>query len=422
MKRLLIDTSSVLWTCLLAGKDNEFGKRVKVGELGIKEVLVNSASYGYELAVNHILTAATELHIVPRDMIFVVEGKNSKSGRQALYPGYKSGRDKIAEQYEEFNKAKETLIQAFLNVGAQAVSQDGVETDDVIGYLTDHLEGECYVLSYDKDLAQTVRENVHQYRNGVLDSNPFGNFPHRLIPVAIATIGDTSDGIKGGIGFGEKAFEKLVEKFGDEGLEQLENLIKSRKLLDLQEDVAELPILQKLIDSADSVYLGYELGRLWTERVNTLARPLQWRVGMVKPKGQTEDERLRKFAGVVKLVSAENYAAAYEWAKGEIAKSEYVTLDVETSTPEESDEWLERKGKEDKVDTFGSTLTSLQLNFGVNNQYTLYLPVDNIQEPGVSNLTPEQVLEFLRLIPRDKLVYVHNAQFELVIMKMVGDI
>jgi 5'-3' exonuclease len=420
MKRALIDLSSVLWTCLLAGKDTEFGREF---EHEGKTIRVNSASFGYENVINHLLVVMDDLKIVPMDMIFVSEGKSSKQERQSLHAGYKAGRERHPAQYEQFNLCKQLVLDAFLGLGAQHAWQDhGVEADDVIGYLALNLEGERWIVSGDKDLAQLVGGDVHHWRAGAVDKNPFGDFRHDLIPVAIALVGDSSDKIPGAKGFGPKAFEKLVELFGDSGLEMMRELILSKNLLALQEDLAEMRDLQKIIDDADSVYLSYELGRLRIEKINTLCRPLSWQAGMVKPRESCEDDRLRKWAGTKRIVSAENYSEAADWARKQIAASPFVTLDIETSTPPESDEWLEVAGKEDKVDVFGSELTSVQITFGPNVQHTVYLPVDNVEEPGISNLSVNQTFDFIRLIPRDKITYVHNSQFELVVLKNTADV
>ncbi len=419
MKRALIDLSSVIWTCLQGGKDTEFGKKVMT-EAG-KEVLVNSAAYGYEHAMNHLEKVMADLNVTPRQMIFVVEGQNSKQDRQNLHPGYKaSGRDKVPEQYEAFNAVKEMLLSAFLSVGAQAVTQHGgVEADDVVGYLAKHLKGDVVIVSGDKDLAQAIDlPRVQHYRAGVMNENPFGDFPTKFIPVCIALVGDPGDKIPGAKGFGEKSFQLMLEAFGVDGLELMEELIKSKDLLKLEEDVGTLRELQRIIDDAEGVYMSYELGRLRVDKVNTMRRPLEWRAGMVKLRDQIEEQRLKKYAGVNRIVSAETYDEAVAWAKKQIDLSPYVGLDVETSTPPESDEWLESRDKEDRVDVFGSELTSLQLTFGPNCQYTFYLPFDNVEEEGVTNLTMEQIARFVDLVPRHRKTYIQNVAFELPICYM----
>lgn len=413
IRRALVDLSSVLWTSLLHGVDKEFG--IKVVDGAGKERVVNSAGWGYESSVKYMTEVMLDLRISPRDLIFVKEGMNSKQGRQAMHPAYKAGRDKLPEQYVQFDKAKDELLETFLKLGSQVVWQDGgVEADDVIGYIAPKLLGEVWIISGDKDLAQCVGGNVHHYRNGERDANPFGPFPHRLIPVYIALVGDQGDKIPGAKGFGEKAFEKLLLTFGEEGLEQMEALIKTNRLDELNEDVGELPELAKVVADSAGVYLSYELGRLRPERVNTLKRPLQWRVGMVRDKSQCEDQLLRKFAGSNKLVHAGNYGEAVEFFRKHLPFTEYVTFDIETSTPPESDAWLETQDKEDvAVDVFGSELTGMSITFGSNMQFTFYLTCDHLEEPGVKNLTIGQMRDFMDLVPREKWTVVHSAGFEL---------
>lgn len=423
-KRGIVDLSSVIWTCLFAGKDTEFGREVISDG---KKYQVNSASYGYENSLNHLLFMMDKLKLVPVDLIFVAEGKNSKAERQNIHPAYKANRDKCDEQYVEFNKIKESLIELFLNLGSQVVWQDGgVEADDVIGYLALHLQGERWIISGDKDLAVLVNpeRGINHYRRGVINENPLGPFDHKYIPVYFAVVGDPGDKIPGARGFGKTYFDKMLTAFGNEGLEALYQLILKKDLKRLEEDVAELKCLQIIIDDAPNVYMSYELARLRIEKVNTMRRPLTWLHGMVKPKAQIEEDRLRKFGGEIRLVSAENYDEMYAWASKEVPKSPDFALDIEGSTPEESDAWLEAAGRtgDNEIDIFGSTVTSIQITFGNNNQYTVYLPVDNVEEPGVANLTVQQAYSFIRLLPKDRYNYVHNTQYELVVLKNTGDI
>lgn len=419
MKRALIDVSSVVWTELQGGIDKEFGRQV-ISEKD-KEVQVNSASYGFEKAMGHLNTVMRDLEITPRQMIFVIEGQNSKADRQAIHPMYKTGRDKAPELYIEFNTCKEMLISAFLGVGAQACWQDGgVEADDVLGYLAKTLKGERWVISGDKDLAQCVDADngVHHYRQGVIDQNPFGDFPCKYIPVCIALWGDSGDKIPGASGFGEKAWQMLNFAFGEDGLELMEDLIKRKDLLKLEEDVGTLKELQKIIDDQDGVYKSYELGRLRVERVNTMRRPLQWRAGMVKPRDECQHEFLRKHSGVNRIMSAENFESNLDWVRNQLEVSPAVSLDIETATPDESDEWLESRDKADRVDVFGSELVSLQLTFGPNCQYTIYLPYNNVEETGVTNLTMEQIARLVDLVPRETMMFIQNVAFELPICYM----
>ena len=71
----------------------------------------------------------------------------------------------------------------------------------------------------------------------------------------------------------------------------------------------------------------------------------------------------------------------------------------------------------------GNSTTRHSVTFGRNMQHTYYITVDHVEEPGVTNLTKDQVKEFISAIPSHKHVVVHNSQFELVVLKnSLGDI
>ena len=419
MRRAIIDLRSVLWTAIMAGKDKEGGRKVIFNE---KEVHINSAEYGYDNALDHILLVLDDLDIQPRDVILVDEGKNAKLMRTQMFAGYKAGREQCEDQYVEFNKAKEMLVTALLNVGASMCWQENMEADDVIGYLAKNLKGERWIVSNDGDLAVCIGDGAHLWQRGARDVNPFGPFSPRFIPVYKALVGDSSDKYPGAYKFGEAAWNKLLDTFGEEGLELLEGLIVKKRLLDLGEDVAEVKELQRVIDGADMVYTSYALAKLYIEKVNVMRRPLQWRVGMVKP--YDGEDRLKSFHSQVRLIHAGNYKQAAEWAAEQIRKSPYVALDIETSTPPESDEWLAAQDKDDgaTVDVFGSELTGLGMTFGPNMQYTFYLTHDHVEEDGVVNLSKEQVKKFVQSVPRSLNIVVHSFQFEgPVLFNSLGD-
>lgn len=438
MRRLIVDVSSVCWMSIMAGKDKEYGRKISFNG---KEQHINGIEFVHDNAMNHLLKCMRDFEVTPHRMIFVVEGKDSRALRRAIFPGYKASEDRAPEFYDLFNELKQRLVDEFLSVGANACWQDGVESDDVIAYLCKHLAGEKIIVSRDGDLSALVGGDVHHIRMDQYDENPFGPFPHEYITVYKALVGDTSDMYKGVHGFGEKAFLDLYVNFDDDGLEILGQLLEQRRLGELIEDVPSFPKLQKIIDQADDAYTCWNLAKLYPQLVNTMRKPLQWRAGMVKLRGEVADDRLHQWAGVIRLVTADNYDKAWRWAWPHIDKSPFVALDIETSTPEESDYWLaEAKGvveaaekafAEDArnlddgdepitrfkglgVDVFGSELTGLGLTFGDNQQYTLYFSVDHKDTP---NIPKESIRDMLREIPRRVPIVVHNASFEIVVLR-----
>lgn len=412
MKRLLIDLSSIAKTGLYEGKDQEFGFEV---EHEGKQVWVNGWQHGYERFVGYVTEVMSRFSIQPHNVIIATEGKMSKARRKAIYPLYNESRQSRPDaSNDQFNTLRERICTSFRNIGAQIVTQDGVEADDVIAYLAKTLKGERYILSNDGDMAALIGDGVTLIRKGTpVTENPCGPFDTKFITLYKALVGDKSDNIKGAVGFGETAFLDFLVWADEPGLAALEGMIKRKTLHELEEDVAEFKPLRKIIDGAKGVYDSYQVALLHPEWVNTLRQPLQWKAGIVRGQDVVTDERLRPYAQSVRLITSENYDDAIKFLKKHLPSSPIVALDIETSTPEESDEWLMVRGAEAKVDVFGSELTGLGLTFGANGQYTFYFSVDHRDTP---NVTSEQVRQAVALVPDETYCVVHNASFELPIL------
>lgn len=418
-KRLIVDVSSVIWTALMKGEDKEFGRKV---EHNGKPFQVNGSAYGLEGSLELIHYGMERLGIVPKDIILCVEGLNAKSLRRSMYSEYKSKSDgdKPEDAYVEFRKTREMLQDILCDVGAQAISQNGVEGDDLVDYLCMHLDGEKYIMSNDGDLARCMTHpNTHILKGGRLDENGCGPFDPKYITLYKALVGDTGDTIPGAKGFGDKAWLDLMCVFGNEGLDALEDLIRKRRLEALAEDVGELKALQKIIDAKEMVYQCYAAARLYPNMVGTLRNPLEWRVGMVKPLTKATDERLKPFAGRTRLIGLKSFEDSLAFIASKMGETTEVGLDIETSTPQESDDWLMAlKGLEEGddlgVDTLGSILTGLGFTFGNNNQYTFYFSVDHKDS---DNIPAHEVLKVVKLIRKGIPVVVHNNAFEQPVLK-----
>mgnify|MGYP003513371216 FL=1 len=413
-KRLIVDMSSLCWTYLLKGKDTEFG--IKVEHNG-RTVDVNSAQYGYDQAID-LLTSVMEANdIPPYNVVLVLEGKNSKSRRQALCPGYKSGRDsRPPEAYEQFNLMKQRVCDALNQVGATVATQDGVEGDDVIAFLCKELDGEKLILSNDNDLCRLLTPQVSQYRMGTMltfGDNPKGPFDSQFITLEKALVGGHDD-LKGAIGFGETAWKNMLVWAPHNGvLKALEGMIVRKKLHELVDDIPAFPPLKKIMESAETVYQSYAASKLYPEWVNTVRQPLSLKAGMTAMLDQVEDERLRKWAQKTRLITAANYDEAVKHFKAHLDVTPWFALDIESSTPDESDEWLSAGNRDDKVDVFGQDLVSCAITFGSNGQFTFYF---SVRHADTDNLTSEQLRKVVAMIPRDKVTLVQNAGFELSVL------
>jgi DNA polymerase I-like protein with 3'-5' exonuclease and polymerase domains len=125
---------------------------------------------------------------------------------------------------------------------------------------------------------------------------------------------------------------------------------------------------------------------------------------------------LKKFYGTKTLVTAANYDAVYKrLAASRFEDSPFVGLDIETSSSEESDEWIERlntiseKSRGDKIDVLGHELTGMSMTFGFNTQHTIYMGVDHAE---TENITVDQCRETVELIPQSKNIIIQNRNFE----------
>lgn len=414
--RILLDLNSILNAALLGGKDPD----AVISLVDGKPESINSARYGVDRFFERFVSVLNRFGTAPRDVIGVWDGQNAKLFRQGILPGYKAS-TRSDGQYDQLNLARDTVTQMMRDMGAHTVKCRGNEADDVLAFLAKNLRTrKNIIVSGDGDLAVLVDDNTHVFNKDELDANPFGPFPHKYITLYKALVGDSSDKIPGAKGFGDAAFVKLVSTFGLDGLEAFDGLLRGYNLKALQEDVADLPELKKVLASEEQVYASWKAARIYPERVDTLRNPLEWTAGMVKQwTDLTESERvadLKPFYGTCSLVHAGNYDSIAAALAPRLATSPAVALDIETSGSEESEAWLEqtrsRGGKGVSVDVLGSTLTGMSLTFGSNLQHTVYVTVDHDGSDGFKNVTSEQARRLVEMIPQDTHLLIQNRAFE----------
>ncbi len=145
-------------------------------------------------------------------------------------------------------------------MGLPVIEKEGVEADDIIGTIVEHLGKEnvlIYIVTSDKDMMQLVCGNVFIYdsmKNLLLSEKEveekLGVKPH-LVTDYLALSGDASDNIPGVPGIGDKTARELVGTFGDidriyENLSAIKKpsvrkkLEEGRKLAVLSKDLATL--------------------------------------------------------------------------------------------------------------------------------------------------------------------------------------
>lgn len=419
--KLIIDANSLLNQALLRGTDHDEGRIIK-DEKG-KDTQVNGAQYGVDGFFDKINDLLKEFNAAPRQCIIVWDGASAKARRRTFLPQYKEGRDKMPEVSEQLNIARDRVTTMCKHLGMHIVKQDGLEGDDVIGYLCKHLRYEKnVVVTSDGDLSVLHDANTDVWRLGELNKNPYGGFPHKYITLYKALVGDNGDKIPGAKGFGDAKFVDLVRIFGIEGLDMMIELIENDQLDRLKEDVADFPALQIIINDKVGVAMSWRCARLLVEEVNTKRKPLGLEAGMVAQWADLPDElrvpELRHFYGTKTLVTASNYEAAKRRVAEQMAYTPFTALDIETSACDDADEWVEKvnsiTGKDkDILDVLGHELTGMSLTFGNNTQHTIYMTVDHADS---DNITVDQCREMVECMPQKMHTVIQNRSFEFTVL------
>lgn len=434
---VIVDCSSIMKACLYAGKDKENGFEVIDAEG--KPVWVNSWRFGLDNLISSISSTLEQTGCAPMDLIFVTETDGSRL-RRNIYPEYKGNRKpKPKEWNDQYQQLEDGAKAFFKRLGSLFVTQPGIEADDIVAFLCRKLGGVKYLVMNDMDgLALHDGVNVIMRYQGMLvdatTDNPLGPFPFRFTRLYKALVGDPSDNLKGAVGFGKMAFVDLYAAIGETGMDELAKVIQDGRWAVLEKDAASVQasmpklakLIQKIVEHKGSVQASWKCAGFFDHLVNSPRARLQWEVGMTleAPEG-VPDKALAGYYQQRRLVTAKNFAQYMTsdiWAH--LAKSPWASLDLETSTSPESDEWLRLVNKlsEDDpisaVDVIDSRITGMGLTFGANGQFTLYFSVNHATD---DNITPHQLYLFLnKLREREPnlQINVHNSSFELPVLKL----
>lgn len=233
----------------------------------------------------------------PTKVVIVFDGVGGSNARKNLYPEYKANRhvnrmtnysifSNKEEENESINNQMSRLIQYLKCLPVTVVSIDGLEADDIIGFLANKFENfdetrSVNIMSADKDFLQLVSSKINVYsptkkkiykpkdvfeEYGVSSSN-FLNYKILL--------GDQSDNVPGITGLGPKKVTKLFPELINEERFSLENIInKSAELIDenklylaIVERRRQLEINQQLM-SLDGSFLSPENKQLVKDAFN----------------------------------------------------------------------------------------------------------------------------------------------------------
>jgi DNA polymerase-1 len=178
----------------------------------------------------------------PTRVILTFDGQGSSTNKRYIYPEYKANRgikrvtnwDMFESQEEESEAIKSQIVRLidYLNcLPVDVVAIDKVEADDVIGYLTNRLDGEVTIMSSDRDYLQLVSDRVTVYSptkkvfytpSKVLEE--YGVTTTNFLTQKIL-LGDSGDNVPGIKGFGIKTLLKEFPELAKSARFTLEDVI-----------------------------------------------------------------------------------------------------------------------------------------------------------------------------------------------------
>jgi len=185
----------------------------------------------------------------PTKVIITFDGVGGSNSKRNLFPDYKANRskDRITnyktftnkdEESESMMNQMERLIQYLQSLPVNLIVIDGIEADDVMGYLAQKYEGiaetkRVTIMSADQDFLQLVSEKVNVYSptkkkvyNVENFTQEYGIHPKNYL-LYKTFMGDKGDNVPKVKGLGEDKLLKLLPQLKTPFPLQLETLLES---------------------------------------------------------------------------------------------------------------------------------------------------------------------------------------------------
>ena len=193
-------------------------------QLSTKSGHPTGATFGFIQTLRSLLQREN-----PDAIAFAFDGPRKDLHRTAIYPEYKSTREKMPDEMAAQLDDIRAVVDAY---GIQVVDGDRDEADDVIGTLA--VQGrdagmEVFLVTGDKDFLQIVDDRVKLWNLrsstakpeilGPAEAQAQWGVPTTAMVDLLALMGDSSDNVPGVPKIGEKTAVALIQQFGS--LEQL---------------------------------------------------------------------------------------------------------------------------------------------------------------------------------------------------------
>jgi len=368
--------------------------------------------------------------------IAVIFDSARKTFRNDIYKDYKANRGEPPEDLiPQFQIIKDS-VKAF---GIQSIELPGFEADDIIATyarIGNEKGWQVSIVSSDKDLMQIVDRNISlidTMKNKSIGPDEviekFGVEPKKVIDVQ-ALAGDSSDNVPGAPGIGIKTAATLINEFGN-----LENLLKnchqikqnkrretlenfqeqiliSKKLVTLKNDVSDIPTIEQLKSTKANVN---ELIPFLTDlELNKLADRIKKKnpnvdLSISKNKNKASISNFEKKPAIKKNIDQTgnqktNYSMINDESKleeiiNQISKQDMFVFDVET----------------DSLDIQTAKLVGISVCFNLENSF--YIPIGHQED--TKQLEISQIKNKLApLFKSESIIKVgHNIKFDIAILQ-----
>ena len=433
----LLDLRGLLMHSLHAGKDKD---ALPYTDHKGREQEQNRAIFGIDNFITRYLTPILEHH-APINVIGVLDG--GKAYRRNLYPKYKLKRETNSAnmtdvQRQELEQIQELGKRLLMYMGSTIMKVDTVEADDVIGLLTEKFHDYTVIIyTVDADLLQLRSERVHVYlKDQIHMDDHYHGIPTNLIRLNKSLVGDQSDEYSGVNRIGEKAWDALVEEYGHDGLEQMEQCVMAKDYTLIEECLkAEGPkpskgglALARIYERREEWELMFNLADLhpeicWGRSGRKLIRP-QYIKRVPDAKRLLDvltrcgcSEFWNVFEGYMPtetLVTSANLDATFDHMDNHLKHTPILPFDYETYDAVKNPDWdmavpKSRKGK--FVDTLSQEITGCSFNYGSNLQYTAYFSTYHRDTANVAQSTITDIFGEIHNSLKIPMV-AHNFAFE----------
>lgn len=351
--------------------------------------------------------------------------------RSAVFPGYKVKPEKQASEVESAQLEKMmNWCKSFLTaVGSTQIGVKGVEADDVIAWLCQRISGPKTVYTVDGDLIQLVNDQTLVYlkHEPYFGEGEYQGIPYHLTSLAKSITGDSSDCYPGIKGMGAAKITHLLETFGVDGMEQLQEIVDTgnHALLDEAIEQSADKVLVKLREEFSTWRTMWRLAKLnpdlcWKPRAKKLVKPDIYkrlanpdRVSHLLTQVGAEDWWETHIAACMPTriaITSENWEEYRDAIFEEIAAGDITAFDYETTDREPIEAFRVASASGDNfVDVLSATLTGASFCFGAHRENVVYIPVNHKDSP---NLPKSVVAEILEAASQKTQLVAQNAFFE----------